>query len=115
MKENRMIKTRLLTAVICIAASASGIYAQQGGTTQQMPSSTKGAVIKGKAPVNQKVLLTRADSAWQAGSYLLATSLYETAVARDPSANLAIFRLTTLRSWDNRLDEALERLRKLSF
>jgi hypothetical protein len=33
-------------------------------------------------PTNQKVLLTRADSAWQAGSYLIATSLYETAVAR---------------------------------
>jgi tetratricopeptide (TPR) repeat protein len=58
------------------------------------------------------VLLTRADSAWQAGSYLLATSLYETAVTRDSSASLAIFRLATLRSWDNRLDEAVSLFRR---
>jgi tetratricopeptide (TPR) repeat protein len=63
-------------------------------------------------PANQKVLLTRADSAWQAGSYLLATSLYETAVARDSSASLAIFRLATLRSWDNRLDEGVRLFRR---
>jgi tetratricopeptide (TPR) repeat protein len=61
---------------------------------------------------NQKVLLTRADSAWQAGSYLVATSLYETAVARDSSASLAIFRLATLRSWDNRLDEGVRLFRR---
>jgi Flp pilus assembly protein TadD len=58
-------------------------------------------------PASQKLVLVRADSAWQAGSYPLATSLYETAVARDSSASLAIFRLATLRSWDNRLDEAV--------
>jgi tetratricopeptide (TPR) repeat protein len=63
-------------------------------------------------PNDQKVLLTRADSAWQAGSYLLATSLYETAVSRDSSASLAIFRLATLRSWDNRLDEAVSLFRR---
>ena len=63
-------------------------------------------------PIDQKVLLTRADSAWQAGSYLVATSFYETAVARDPSANLAIFRLATLRSWDNRFDEAVALFRR---
>jgi tetratricopeptide (TPR) repeat protein len=63
-------------------------------------------------PVNQKVLLVRADSAWQAGSYILATSLYETAVAHDSSASLAIFRLATLRSWDNRLDEGVKLFRR---
>jgi tetratricopeptide (TPR) repeat protein len=63
-------------------------------------------------PANQKVLLTRADSAWQAGSYLPATSLYETAVARDSSASLAIFRLATLRSWDNRLEEGVRLFRR---
>jgi tetratricopeptide (TPR) repeat protein len=63
-------------------------------------------------PADQKALLTRADSAWQAGSYLLATSLYETAVARDSSASIAIFRLATLRSWDNRLDEAVRLFRR---
>ena len=63
-------------------------------------------------PANQKVLLTRADSAWQAGSYILAASLYEAAVARDSSASLAIFRLATLRSWDNRLDEGVKLFRR---
>jgi len=63
-------------------------------------------------PANQKVLLARADSAWQAESYLLATSLYETAVARDSSASLALFRLATLRSWDNRLDEGVRLFRR---
>jgi zinc protease len=61
-----MIKAKLLTAVICIAASAAGIYAQQGGTTQQMPSSTKGAVIKGKAPVNKNLLKVKLPKAQEA-------------------------------------------------
>lgn len=64
------------------------------------------------APMSEKVLLARADSAWQAESYLLATSLYETAVARDSSASLAIFRLATLRSWSNRLDESVKLFRR---
>jgi tetratricopeptide (TPR) repeat protein len=63
-------------------------------------------------PASQKVLLTRADSAWQAGSYPLATTLYEIAVARDSSASLAIFRLATLRSWDNRFDEGIRLFRR---
>jgi tetratricopeptide (TPR) repeat protein len=64
------------------------------------------------APIDEKALLARADSAWQAESYLLATSLYETAVARDSSASLAIFRLATLRSWSNRLDESVKLFRR---
>lgn len=63
-------------------------------------------------PASQKLVLARADSAWQAGSYLLATSLYETAVVRDSSASLAIFRLATLRAWDNRSDEAVRLFRR---
>ncbi|HEV2017806.1 MAG TPA: tetratricopeptide repeat protein, partial [Gemmatimonadaceae bacterium] len=71
-----------------------------------------GQANRAAEPADQKVLLTRADSAWQAGSYLLATSLYEAAVARDSSASLAIFRLATLRSWDNRLDEGVRLFRR---
>ena len=67
---------------------------------------------QGTEPVSGKVLLTRADSAWQAESYLLATSLYQTAVARDSTASLAIFRLATLRSWSNRLDEGVKLFRR---
>ncbi|HEY8831170.1 MAG TPA: tetratricopeptide repeat protein [Gemmatimonadaceae bacterium] len=63
-------------------------------------------------PVSQKALLARADSAWQAESYPLAATLYETAVARDSSASVALFRLATLRSWDNRLDEGVRLFRR---
>lgn len=60
-----------------------------------------------------KNVLTRADSAYQAGAYTLATSLYEAIVSQDPSpASIAIFRLATLRSWDNRLDEAVALYRR---
>ncbi len=52
--------------------------------------------------------LVRADSAWEAGSYVLAAELYETIGARDSSSHLALFRLATLRSWDGRYDEAIE-------
>ena len=90
-----------LAAVAILAACATAT-----GRTAVTEGVAAAPANRAAEPVNQKVLLTRADSAWQAGSYLLATSLYETAVARDPSANLAIFRLATLRSWDNRLDEA---------
>jgi tetratricopeptide (TPR) repeat protein len=51
--------------------------------------------------------LARADSAYKAGAYPLAASLYEWVVTHDnPPASIAIFRLATLRSWDNELDEA---------
>lgn len=63
-------------------------------------------------PASQKALLTRADSAWQAGAYALATTLYENAVARDSSASIALFRLATLRSWDNQLDEGVRLFRR---
>ena len=51
----------------------------------------------------------RADSAWRAASYPLATTLYEAVVAADSSASMPVFRLATLRAWNNQLDEA-ERL-----
>jgi zinc protease len=48
------VKSTLL-ALICIAAFTAGTYAQ-GGMAPQGPASTKGAVIKGKAPVNKNLL-----------------------------------------------------------
>ena len=84
-------------------------------------TATSGTAVSGRpapiAPdsaldsVGQQVLLARADSAWGAGSYILAANLYERAVARDSSASLAVFRLATLRSWDNRLDEGIKLFR----
>jgi predicted Zn-dependent peptidase len=60
------MKLRILTALICIAAFVSGINAQQGGMGSQQPSSTKGAVIKGKAPVNKKLLTVKLPKAREA-------------------------------------------------
>jgi tetratricopeptide (TPR) repeat protein len=91
-------------AILTACATATGRTAASKGAV--------GQANYGAEPANQKVLLTRADSAWQAGSYPLAASLYETAVARDSSASLAIFRLATLRSWDNQLEEGVRLFRR---
>ena len=64
MKLARM-KTRIVLAVVAIAAFASGAYAQ-GGMAAQTPSSTKGAVIKGKAPVNKNLLRVKLPKAQEA-------------------------------------------------
>jgi predicted Zn-dependent peptidase len=53
-------------ALICIAAFVSGINAQQGGMGAQTPTSTKGAVIKGKAPVNKSLLKVKLPKAREA-------------------------------------------------
>jgi predicted Zn-dependent peptidase len=66
MKGIMNMKSRLLTALICIAAFVSGINAQQGGMGSQTPSSTKGAVIKGKAPVNKNLLKVKLPKAQEA-------------------------------------------------
>jgi tetratricopeptide (TPR) repeat protein len=62
--------------------------------------------------VTQAALLTRADSAWKAESFGLAAALYSAAVSRDSSNSFAIFRLATLRSWDNQLDEGVRLYRR---
>src|ERR1700682_4672744 len=92
-------------AILAACATATGRTAVRAGG----PVEQSNRLVE---PANQKALLARADSAWQAGSYLLATSLYETAVASDSSASLAIFRLATLRSWDNRLEEGVRLFRR---
>jgi zinc protease len=66
MKGTMNMQSRLLTALICIAAFVSGVSAQQGGMGSQTPSSTKGAVIKGKAPVNKNVLKVKLPKAREA-------------------------------------------------
>ena len=65
MKNINSIKTRILFAIICVVAIASAAYAQ-GGMASQTPSSTKGAVIKGKAPVNKKLLPVKLPKAQEA-------------------------------------------------
>jgi zinc protease len=66
MKGTMNMKSRILTTLVCIAAFVSGINAQQGGMSSQTPSSTKGAVIKGKAPVNRNVLKVKLPKAQEA-------------------------------------------------
>jgi len=66
MKGTMNIKSRLLTALVCLSAFASGVSAQQGGMSSQIPSSTKGAVIKGKAPVNKDLLKVKLPKAQEA-------------------------------------------------
>jgi tetratricopeptide (TPR) repeat protein len=92
-------------AILTACATATGRTAVTAGNAVEQAN-------HGAEPANQKVLLTRADSAWQAESYLLAASLYEIAVAHDSSASLAIFRLATLRSWDNQLEEGVRLFRR---
>ncbi len=55
MKNTKTMKNRILIAIVCIAAFATAAYAQ-GPMTGQTPTSTKGLVIKGKAPVNKSLL-----------------------------------------------------------
>jgi predicted Zn-dependent peptidase len=62
-----MTKTlRTTFAILLVAVFASVSFAQQGGTAGQNPTSTKGAVIKGKAPVNRQVLQVKLPAAQEA-------------------------------------------------
>jgi tetratricopeptide (TPR) repeat protein len=63
-------------------------------------------------PARPIATLARADSAWEAGAYPLASDLYEAIVAREPSSRIATFRLATLRSWDNRFEESITLFRR---
>jgi len=66
------------------------------------------ANIAGLQQGQGKIALARAESAYRAGSYPLAADLYEWVVTHDsPPPSIALFRLATLRSWDNHLDEAV--------
>jgi tetratricopeptide (TPR) repeat protein len=64
------------------------------------------------ANLSDRALLVRADSAWAAGSYGTAALFYQAAVGRDSSNSLAVFRLATLRSWSNQLDEGIRLYRR---
>lgn len=58
-------------------------------------------------------VLARAGDAWRREEYPLAKSRYEEIVTRDHEApSVAVFRLATLRAWDNRLDEAIRLFRR---
>jgi predicted Zn-dependent peptidase len=52
--------------MLLVALFASAVCAQQGGSAGQNPTSTKGAVIKGKAPVNKQLLQVKLPAAQEA-------------------------------------------------
>ena len=58
-------------------------------------------------------VLAQANDSWRREEYLVARSRYEAIVTSDPAApSVAVFRLATLRAWDNRLDEAVRLFRR---
>lgn len=83
-----------LTLALVLTAACAVVARAQSNTAGLRP---------GQGPI----VLARAESAYKAGAYPLAADLYEWVVTHDnPPASIAIFRLATLRSWDNKLDEA---------
>lgn len=64
----RMIKNRpnVIVAIVLIVLVSSSAFAQGGAPAGQQPQSTKGAVIKGKAPVNKEVLKVKLPRAQEA-------------------------------------------------
>jgi hypothetical protein len=63
----RIIKnSKKLIVTLMLAALSSSMAFGQGGLAPQSPSTTKGAVIKGKAPVNQNVLKVKLPKAEEA-------------------------------------------------
>src|SRR5256885_9457126 len=97
-------------ALVCAASIALVACASQGALK------TKTIVPTPPTPIvigpNRNATVAQADSAWQAGAFPLATEMYEAILARDPSSHIAMFRLATLRSWDNRFDEAIALFRR---
>ena len=94
-----------LTTALATSAFAATSTAQVGGVADSR-------IAQAADPVSQRATLARADSAWEAGGYLLAAQLYEAILARDSSSHIALYRLATLRSWDNRFDEGIALFRR---
>jgi tetratricopeptide (TPR) repeat protein len=97
-------------ALVCAASIALVACASQGALkTKPIVPTPPTSVVTGP---NRNATVAQADSAWQAGAYPLATEMYDAILARDPSSHIAMFRLATLRSWDNRFDEAIALFRR---
>jgi len=96
-------------ALLAVATAIVVTACATTGTAQMGAVSAPAAGTNAPRPV---ATLARADSAYEAGAYPLAADLYEAILARDPSSHIAMFRLATLRSWDNRFDEAIALYRR---
>jgi len=93
-----------------VTALALGAFATTGAAQGGVAAVSRTA--ENADPVSLRATLARADSAWEAGAYLQATALYEAILARDPSSRISLYRLATLRSWDNRFDEGIALFRR---
>ena len=99
------LRLRRAVAVLAAVAVMAGCASAHSGTAVRTVPAAR-AADTGQS-LGGRSALVRADSAYQAGDYVLAKTLYEGIVSRESDpASLAIFRLATLRSWDNELDEA---------
>src|SRR4051812_10254218 len=105
-----MLKLRLKP--IALACVAFLVLAACAGNPAVRTAPTAAAQSAATAGQSRNATPAQADSAWQAGAYPLATEMYEGILARDPSSHIAMFRLATLRSWDNRFDEAIALFRR---
>lgn len=107
MTSNFEFRPALFPLAFALAAAAC---ATTGATNTGIVSNGKPVAAPGSSRGNATP--ARADSAWEASAYPLAAELYAGVLERDPSARIALFRLATLRSWDNRLDESIALFRR---
>ena len=98
---DRLTAATSLVALAILTACASGTAG-----TFSAPGTPSAPMIVTAG--DRQAALARADASWQAGEYDAARAVYEAIVTEDPSVpSVAVFRLATLRSWDNRLDEGI--------
>ena len=98
-------------ASFAIITSLAGCASGTTRTFDSAPSAITDPASSSR-PTPDSVLALAGD-AWRREEYPLAKSRYEAIVGSDLAApSVAVFRLATLRAWDNRLDEAIRLFRR---
>jgi tetratricopeptide (TPR) repeat protein len=93
----------VLASLTVLAGCATAT--RRAAVTSAVPSTRSSEPGQSALP---KDALARAQTAYDAGDYPAAGTLFEAIVVQDSSpASIAVFRLATLRSWDNQFDEAI--------
>ena len=112
------MRTRLArfsaSASVASFAMVTSLAGCASGTTRTLDSapSTITEHASASRPTPDSVLAL-AGEAWRREEYPLAKSRYEAIVTGDAAApSVAVFRLATLRAWDDRLDEAIRLFRR---
>ena len=106
-----MANPKLARASFALAAVISLAACAPASTVQNRSIAPIRSAADTPTPL-RRATVAQADSAWQAGDYPLAAEMYESILARDSSSHIAMFRLATLRSWDNRFGEAISLFRR---